>query len=178
MNKPMKNQTAEEIVFNPKSAWTHPDSYYGRTWEGWHYVIGKHRDSGCLDQSNYAFVQEKLSAWLNVEGSGVEENLCRHWAVGHTEEIMISRDAPMEAVEIVADILRRLHDYPVLDESHYTDLQTECADSTWENMSENERLEILTKYGFENTEEKAKQNYMPQGDDNGYLWEYLTADCG
>lgn len=171
------NTESEEITFNPKSAWKRASNYMGHDWTGWHYVIGKHRDSGCLDRSNYAEVCKRLDAWLNVDGSGVSEMRCGHWAVGHTEEIMISRDAPAEAVAIVADLLNRLADYPVLNESLYTDYQTEYAESNWDCMSERERVEILTKLRFENAEEKAKQDYPPSQDDDGRLWEYLTADC-
>lgn len=164
-------------LFSPENLWKRIPSYYGRDWEGYASIIGRNRDSGCLDNANWEYACKWLKHWIGEEGSGVEINRCSHWACGWTEEIMISPEAPDQVKEIAENILERIADYPVLNEDLYYQKQDEYAHDYWESMTEGERIKILTKYGFEDPESLALKDHPPLQDDDGRLWEYLTADC-
>jgi hypothetical protein len=81
--------------------------------------IIQHRDSDCLDQSNFATAVATLTEIddrTNVVSFG-------HWAVGWVEEISVPlTDAICDAVESMVDALS---DYPVLDDADYSERETE-----------------------------------------------------
>lgn len=61
--------------------WTHPDSYFGATWEGYYSAgVGQHRDSDCLSRANFdAMVSLLDEVDTEREYRIVREN---HWAAG------------------------------------------------------------------------------------------------
>lgn len=82
-------------------------SYWGFT------PLGKHRDSDLLDQSNYDYALEALK---DADPDAVDEIHSSHFAVGWYDNLMV--DTRNEKVlQCLAELLERLENYPILDES-------------------------------------------------------------
>lgn len=87
-------------------------------------VLSRTRDSGELEESNFAYALRELGGETGEEddgtheGSGVYVARFNHWACGWYETIMIDPAAPEaeKAIRTAEEILARLEDYPVLDE--------------------------------------------------------------
>jgi len=168
----------KETVFSEKNMYKRPSDYFGMDWFGYAHLIGRTRDSGCLENSNWETACEWLSKWLECEESGVEIRACNHWAVGWTEEIMIKETAPDEAIDVAYKILKKIEDYPILNENLYNELVDKYAQDTWECMDTEEREEALRKCGYVDIETIIHSKHPPfGGHDDGKLWEILTADC-
>lgn len=83
--------------------------------------VGQHRDSEALDRSNYRVILADLQERF---GDAVAEASFGHWGVGWVDEIAF--DASREDVcEAVARWESALADYPVADESDYSELEQE-----------------------------------------------------
>ena len=143
------------------TVWKHPDSYGGFSPDGDYLVISRTRDSTILDQSNWDYIAEKLGARPFDDGSYTNEgnkNESRpevyHWRAGHcacgwVEYMMIRADAKPAIIAQAEEIQKRLSDYPVLDESDYSDRQYNAVYEYWAEMSDNEKLEMAKEHGFE-----------------------------
>lgn len=62
-----------------------------------------------------------------------------HWAVGWVEWIAIHQDDE-RACQIADDLRDHYNDYPVVDESDYSDLEWNEAADYWEGMSPRDRV--------------------------------------
>lgn len=124
--------------YNPTrlKLWTLPNSYFGTKWPDYYVGLSQHRDSDSLTRSNFICF---LGA-LGGESDTVRVVRERHWAVGWVEWIAIHM-SNQKALEIADSILKRLEDYPVVDEDHWTDLETTEAYEYWERMGLRERVE-------------------------------------
>lgn len=119
--------------------WVRPDSYAGFMPVGHFFIYSRNRDSSILDNSNYERILEALQKrW----GDHVYDYRARHWAVGWTEEILMRPDAPEEAQKAVSELLGALEDYPVYDESDYSERQEEEAERYWDRESLRGRIDI------------------------------------
>lgn len=176
-----ENDMSEEynFVFSEKNMYKRPSDYIGRDWFEYASIIGRTRDSGCLENSNWEYIKHAFKDWLNDEESGIEIRKCNHWAVGWTEELMIKKTAPAYAIEKAYKILKKLEDYPILDEGLYDEYQMTFAEETWQGMSLRERQTALKQSGFEDWQSDywEQSKFPPLGNDDGRLWEILTADC-
>jgi hypothetical protein len=105
-----------------------PNSYFGETWSDYYSSrVGRSRDSDCLKRSNFDCM---LSA-LGGETETVMIVRESHWAVGWVEWIAIHQD-DVEALRIADDIQKRLKDYPVINDSHLSELESQEADDVWQ----------------------------------------------
>jgi hypothetical protein len=132
-----------ENRYTPKS-YVKPSNYVGRTWEGWLTFLGRHRDSDLLTNHNFDTALKELQALPQaiVEGEATVTKVCEsHWAVGYVEWIAIhpSNEA---AVKLATEMADQLDDYPILDESAYSDLECEETSKAWADMSIRERVEV------------------------------------
>lgn len=101
---------------------------------------GRNRDSGCLDESNFAVALEHLGG----ESDDVEVHRFGHWACGWFEVILVNPDS---MARITANVLEeRLEDYPVLDEDDLSEREQTAANETWQCYSAKERLEYVRTY--------------------------------
>lgn len=109
--------------------WTMPECYYGATWnEYYSSSFGQHRDSDCLERSNFQVALRELGG----ESETVKVVHERHWAVGWVEWIAI-HESDERALQIADRLAGEYEDYPILDENHHTELETEEADKVWKN---------------------------------------------
>ena len=117
-------------------------NYAGETFGEYYCApVFQHRDSGHLDQSNFAVVLSDLEK----HGEGVEVNRTGHWAVGWTETILIheSNDAALQAADKWA---KKLADYPVANEDDFSDREYNAACEYWEGMSIRDRADWCKRY--------------------------------
>lgn len=143
----------DDIVELAKQSMEYPPDFgwYGRDdmFETWGFsAIAYHRDSGLRDQSNYIVASKELTEKYPED---IEEISMGHWAVGHVNTMIVKvikddavdkhwdeideddiTDAFKNCMEI-ADYIR--HNYPVLDDMHYSEMQYEAAlNNIWNEM--------------------------------------------
>lgn len=159
-----------EKIYEPAylKLWTRPDSYFGEVWHGYYVFLGQHRDSDILTRSNF------ISGLESIGGESETVHLVResHWAVGWVEWIAIHQD-DSSALEKADSIMRRLEDYPVIDEQHWSEMEWEEAESLWSGMTVRDRADYCQKAGISIF--AARRDYIPE-DPNGYLFSQLV-DC-
>lgn len=117
--------------------WSHPDSYFGATWEGWYSAgFGQSRDSDALEQSNFQVAYEALKPLSGDFEGEATVTIVRegHWAVGWVEWIAI-HETNIAALAKARELCKRTEDYPVLNEDHWSDLEYMQAMEFWDSMS-------------------------------------------
>jgi len=129
----------------------------GKTWA---YTFGMSRDSGLLEQSNFDVISQNLKEAFPED---VEIERSSHWAVGWMDQIAVhmlddsGRATP--AGRHVLDWKAKLLDYPVADEEHYSERQTEA---TFENI-----VSALGDVGFTRGDSKMKEVA-------GEVWQWFS----
>ena len=146
--------------------WTLPDSYYGAEWPEYFVFLSQSRDSDALTRSNF---ECGLNA-LGGESETVQVVRERHWAVGWVEWIAI-HESDTESLQKADEMLCALSDYPVLDESHFSELEHSEAESQWQQMPIKWRVELCQEAGI--SVFSARHDWIPQCD-NGYIYESLV----
>ena len=126
---------------------------------------GQNRDSGCLDQSNF----ETATTMLGGEGENVEIHRFGHWACGWFEIIIVRPDTPQ--AEIAENIDCALADYPVLDDSDFSEREWNAATECWQSFSLSERVRECARYGISIF--AARHESIPE-DDSGGLFQMLV----
>lgn len=121
--------------------WTLPDSYAGPEYPDYYLFLGQHRDSSCLDRSNFR-------SGLKIIGGETEtvRVICDgHWAVGWIEYILI-HESDADALAMADEILGAIEEYPVVVESDFCELEREEADDIWRYCyTPAERIEYIRK---------------------------------
>ena len=172
-----KQETQEDAMsYTPEhlELWTRPDSYFGADWTGHYPIISAHRDSDCLERSNYRVALAILRAIETEECPAYDYPLQiaheRHFAVGWVDTILIDKDC-LSLVKAADELLARLETYPVLDEEDWSNLEFETAATCWENCSVSERLYWCDRY--EVSIFAARHSHMPE-DQTGELLSALA----
>lgn len=143
--------------------WTLPDSYAGAEWPEYFVFLGQSRDSSALERSNFECGLRELGG----ESETVFTVRERHWAVGWVEWIAI-HESDAEAIAAADEILCALDGYPVLDESHFSELEWAEAENYWESLPIRYRVELCAEAGVSIF--AARRDYIPS-DDSGYIFE-------
>ena len=151
-NKPNNSQHLEQ--------WEHPSCYGGFSPDGDYVIYSQHRDSHALDRSNYQRIFEDLITFSEnlgcqengIDGEGDESDMvydfrASHWAVGWCETILICHNAPQELIDYADEIAAALSDYPVYDESHFSELEWNEVQSYWESLPIRDRVEYIRDGG-------------------------------
>lgn len=145
-------QTYKEVKLEralESTVWERPDSYMGYNPEGEYCIVSRHRDSSVLGISNYERIKEdveRLAESLNSRDS-VYSWQASHWGVGWIEYLMLKEDSPQELKDFVSDILIGLDEYPVYDESDFSDREWNQAESVWKDcFNVRERVGLIKKY--------------------------------
>lgn len=132
--------------------WTLPQCYVGAEWRGFYSAgFGQSRDSDVLERSNFQVACNRLMTLDSDTPDGeectvqiVREN---HWAVGWVEWIAI-HESNAPALDLARELCSKANDYPILDESHFSDLEWSEANDYWERMSISERLDYTKDCGL------------------------------
>jgi hypothetical protein len=112
----------------------------------WAIIYTHNRDSGLLDQSNAAAIEEVMRPFTDGDDPDVVFESHSHWAVGHVDgaSIRVFRDGQItEAFTAYHALAQRLADYPILDEEDYSRREYEATlenlpDAAWKLKNEYE----------------------------------------
>ena len=112
----------------------------------WSIVYTHNRDAGLLKQSNAEFIAKALKPYTGGEDPDVVLESHSHWAVGHVDgfSIRVYRGGVItDAFRAYHDLLERLAEYPILDESDYAERELDAtldniADACWRLKSQYE----------------------------------------
>ena len=96
------------------------DNYSGPDLGDMVVVCGRNRDSDILTESNFNAALDLLGG----ESKNVKVERFGHWGCGWLELILVNPKS-LKHLKIAYDISKRLADYPVLDESDYSNRQCE-----------------------------------------------------
>jgi hypothetical protein len=136
---------ADDQTYQPEylKRWTMPDSYFGEVWPDYYSSgVGQSRDSDCLEQSNFV----AMLAALGGESETVIVVQESHWAVGWVEWIAIHATDD-KALTIADEQNKRLANYPVLDESDWSEREDNEAQEVWANCyDDKERIAYMRKH--------------------------------
>jgi hypothetical protein len=98
--------------------------------ENWAIIYTRHRDSGLLDQSNASVIEAELKPFGEGENPDVVFESHHHYLVGHIDGFSIrvfKRGRITKAFKTYHELAERLADYPILDESDYSEREYEAA---------------------------------------------------
>ncbi len=166
--------------------WKHPDSYAGHDPIGDYQVCGQSRDSDALERSNYVRIfQDMLKKAIELgQPEGLQSDYledepkqwvydfrAHHWAVGWVEQVILRASAPEELIKFLEEIRDALADYPVYDESHFSELEYEEANEYWASCPVKERYELIKEWAPEVSIFAARHASVPSND--GRLDEIL-----
>jgi len=104
------------------AAWTDGAPYDGE----WYVFLGRNRDSSILENSNF----KRGLDLIGGESQTVMIVRESHWAFGWVEWIAIHQ-SDESALLKADDIIGEIHQYPILDETHYSELQHESIKEYW-----------------------------------------------
>ncbi len=126
---------SNDILIAARESLEHPPdfAYFGDYHEedGWGRAFGQHRDSDALARSNFTVISEDL---LTRFPDDVHVESCNHWAVGWVETLrirvttqpsFITEESITDCFHAVIEWQEALESYPVADESHFSELETE-----------------------------------------------------
>lgn len=162
--------------------WKRPDCYGGFSPDGEYVILTQCRDSDALERSNYRVAMrelERVAAEQPEPKDGepwVYDFRAGHWGVGWIETLMVRDNAPEPVIRAAEEIVCALADYPVLDDSDYSELEFYEASEYWASMSVAERFDMIARgneHGNNISLFAARCDAIPQGD-NYYIWESLT----
>jgi len=160
--------------------WKHPRDYGGFSPDGDYVIVTRNRESSALGRSNYRRIFADLGATSYDERD--EENRppvydfrAGHWACGWVEYLLVRHDAPESVLIQAAEIVCALADYPVYDESDFSELEWTEATEYWARCSVRDRLDYIRDSQCGCSIFAARHDYLP-ADDNGSLFERLTSN--
>lgn len=108
----------------------------------WYGVVGRSRDSDCLEESNFAMALKRLG------GEDSEDVLVArygHWAVGWVEEVYVRPET--KAADEAQKIVDELESYPVLDDDDFNEREYNKACEIWKGcFDDKDRLEYIRKH--------------------------------
>lgn len=111
-------------------------NYSGFDWSGWVCGLSTNRDANILTESNFECALKELGG--EVEGE-VEVREVGHWACGWFKQIMVNVRAH-DKVQKLYEIRKALENYPVLDDSDYSNREykeySEYAEQECDSLAE------------------------------------------
>ena len=133
--------------------WEYPSDYGGFSPDGDYLIYSRNRDSSILENCNYEMILEQLTKLSDTLVTDEEEPFAYdfragHWACGWVEYILISANSPDQLITEAEEIVCALADYPVLNESVYSDKQTEAVYEYWLQCSLSDRIDACKSYGL------------------------------
>ena len=104
--------------------------------EDWAVIYTHNRDSGLLDQSNAGVIRKAMLPFTEDDDPDVVFESHSHWAVGHVDGLSIrvfKRGRITKAFRVYHELAERMADYPILDESDYSERES---NATYDNVGE------------------------------------------
>ena len=104
--------------------------------DNWAVIYTHNRDSDLLDQSNASVIAKAMEPFTEDDDPDVVFESHHHWAVGHVDgfSLRVFKNGEItEAFNAYHKLAERMADYPILDESDYSEREL---DATFENIGE------------------------------------------
>lgn len=154
--------------------WKLPAYYFGEEWPEYYVFLGRTRDSDNLTNSNF----ETGLAALGGESETVKVVCESHWAVGWVEWIGVHQSDDT-ALKLADQMQERLEDYPILDDSDYSnreweDFTSNCQQAVKDYCNDNS-LELTDDQTDALLHELA--NTMPDRGSESWPDEHMIKDC-
>ena len=138
--------------------WERPSFYIGSEWPEHYVFLGQTRDSDALTRSNFRTALKRLGGelteWVEELGKDIDAVLVvreSHWACGWVEWIAI-HESNTAAIALAEEMDLEIEQYPILDESDFSELEDEECNEVWANCySASERLDYFRRHGFHAT---------------------------
>lgn len=102
--------------------------------QDWAIVYTHNRDSGLLDQSNAAVIAKAMRPFADGDDPDLVFESHHHWAVGHVDGFSVrvfKRGRITKAFRTYHELAERMAEYPVLDETDYSNREYEAS---YENL--------------------------------------------
>lgn len=115
--------------------------------EDWAIIYTHNRDSDPLTLSNAEVIAAALAPFADEPGDVVFESH-NHWAVGHVDgfSIRVYRDGKItDAFRAYHALAVREEEYPILDETHYSNKQAEIVEQEWAAWARYDFIRALEK---------------------------------
>jgi len=119
----------------------------------WYGVLGRSRDSGPLEESNF----EVALAQLGGESEDVRVERYGHWGVGWVEGIYVRPGS--QALAVAEEIAKCLEEFPALDDEDFARRHQEEVQRIWARMSDRQRAEHFSAH---------RQDWVVRG-----LWDLI-----
>lgn len=106
----------------------------------WSIIYTHNRDSSLLDQSNASVISKAMAPFAETDDPDLVFEAHSHWAVGHVDGFSIrvfdANGKITEAFRTYHELAQAMDDYPILDESDYSERELEAtleniADAAW-----------------------------------------------
>lgn len=98
--------------------------------DDWAIIYTDNRDSGLIDQSNAAVIREEMEPYSKGRNPSVVFERHSHWLVGHVDGFSIRvfrRGRITKAFRKYFELVQRIDEYPILDETDYSNREYESA---------------------------------------------------
>lgn len=134
--------------------WTLPQNYAGAEWPDYYVFLSQNRDSDALTRSNFRSALKAISGEnCSYQKEGADNEVSNvivvresHWACGWIEWIGIHKNAAA-SIAIAEKIEDSLESYPVVDESDWSELESDEANEVWTSCYDTaERIEYIRKH--------------------------------
>lgn len=168
----------DTLVKAAREALTRPSDfgYYGRLpmFESWGFVFFQSAASDTLERSNFRVALAALQGRaVHDDGDQAEDDDhtlyvqtvgASHWLVGAADHlavrVLVDEGGPVTADNLThtfvhaAELALSLQDYPALDESDWSELESEGQDEAWDGYLGSQVLDEITEfYGVDNIDE-------------------------
>lgn len=123
--------------------WVRPSYYMGFSPDGDYLIYSKNRDSSLLEVSNFERIEQELEKLEKPENEKMVYTFRASCSmVGYIDYLLVSKDADNDLLTLAGEIICAISDYPVFDESHYSELQYNTVFEYWENLSIEDRVDL------------------------------------
>jgi hypothetical protein len=143
----------------------------------WAIIYTHNRDSGLLDQSNAAVIAKAMAPFTEGDDPDVVFESHSHWAVGHVDGFSLrvfDADGKLtEAFRKYHELSESLEEYPILDESDYSERELEATlenieDAAWRLKNEFELPEGWVWQTYDWLSENRSGEVENRDDQGGY----------
>jgi len=151
----------------------------------WAVIYTHHRDSGLLDQSNASVIQRAMQPFTEGDDPDVVQEGHSHWAVGqiHGFSVRVFKQGSItEAFETYHELAQQMDDYPILDESDYSDREYEATiqnikDAAWRLKNDFDLPEGWQYQVYDWLSENRSGDIERSDDQGGYPSEAALTDA-
>lgn len=173
MTERYKPEHLERWSADSPTAWDSAANYAGADLSDFYVApVSVTRDSQLLERVNWQVVTAGLERVSQHDETGTVS--MGHWACGWYKIFLIhSEDSA--ALEAADQWACSLADYPVADDSAWSEAELEAVAKFWERCSVSERMEVLKFCGL--SVFAARRDELPD-DPSGALHQYLADTCG